>query len=70
MKDEIGRVEQQEEIEIRLEDVVERIGKMANWKASGPDVVRGFWFKKFRSLHVAITEGWGNVLRRGVCRIG
>ena len=29
---------------------------MANWKAPGPDGVRGFWFKRFTALHPFLTE--------------
>ena len=37
---------QQDEVVLQLVDVKEGIRKMANWKAPGPDGVRGFWFKK------------------------
>jgi hypothetical protein len=30
---------------------------MANWKAPGPDGVRGFRFKRFKSLHRVIAQG-------------
>ena len=58
MKDvdgELTRVEQQQEVTVHLDDVKAGIRKMANWKAPGPDGVRGFWFKKFLSLHEPIA---------------
>ena len=45
-----------EEVEIKKEDVLHVIRRMANWKAPGPDGVRGFWFKRITSLHVHVTE--------------
>ena len=49
-------IEKQEEVKIDIKDVEHGIRKMANWKAPGPDGVRGFWFKRFRSLHGVITD--------------
>lgn len=40
---------------MQLVDVKAGIRKMTNWKAPGPDGVRGFWFKKFLSLHQSIA---------------
>ena len=48
-------VGQQEQVVLQVEDVKAGIRKMANWKAPGPDGVRGFWFKKFPSLHAPLT---------------
>ena len=41
------------------------IREMANWKAPGPDGVRGFWFKRFRSLHGVIMESSQDCLDSG-----
>ena len=49
-------VQQQENIVLELGDVKAGIGRMANWKAPGPDGVRGFWFKRFPSLHPLILR--------------
>ena len=38
---------------------------MTNWKARGPDGVQGFWFKKFTSVHVAITDRLQDCLQSG-----
>ena len=32
------------------------VNKMANWKARGPDLVQGFWLKKFSNLHDRIAD--------------
>ena len=56
MKRRMRRGEKQIEVEISIQDVVDDIRKMINWKASGPDSVRHFWFKRFKSLHGLIAE--------------
>ena len=38
---------------------------MANWKAPGPDGVRGFWFKKFSSLHDVLVDALQECVVRG-----
>ena len=48
---ELKSVEKQENIEISLEDIKAGVSKMANWKAAGPDLVQGFWFKKLTGLN-------------------
>ena len=56
VRDRMSGIEKQEKLKIDIKDVEHAIRKMANWKARGPDGVRGFWFKRFRSLHGVITE--------------
>ena len=34
-----------------MEDIRIGVSKMANWKAAGPDLVQGNWFKKLPGLH-------------------
>ena len=51
MKKKMRNIEEMEDIVISAEDVLYVIRKMTNWKAPGPDGVRGFWFKKLTSLH-------------------
>ena len=58
-------VERQLDIDITASDVKKGISRMANWKAPGPDGVRGFWFKKFTSLHPYITDALDNCLWDG-----
>lgn len=50
------QVRAQEDVVISIEDVKAGIRRMTNWKAPGPEGVRGFWFKKLRSLHAVLTE--------------
>lgn len=65
VRDRMSGVEKQGEVCISVEDVQFGIRKMANWKAPGPDGVRGFWFKRFRSLHGAIAKCLHGCLTRG-----
>ena len=65
VKREMKGIEEQEEITIGKEEVLVGIRKMANWKAPGPDGVRGFWFKKFDSLHPALTISLQRCLESG-----
>ena len=65
VKEKLGGVEQMEDIAVSLEDVKAGIRKMANWKAPGPDGVRGFWFKKFQSLHSPMTGALQSLIRLG-----
>ena len=48
--------EVQEDINITMEDIRTGVSKMANWKAAGPDLVQGFWFKKLAGLHCRLKE--------------
>ena len=63
---ELAGVEQQEEVTVQLDDVKAGIRRMANWKAPGPDGIRGFWFKKFLSLHEPITTSLQQCMATGV----
>ena len=42
---EFSTTEVQEDISITVEDIRNGVSKMANWKASGPDLVQWFCFK-------------------------
>ena len=44
------------DVVVLVDDVKKGIRKMANWKAPGPDMVRGFWFKKLTSLPLVLTD--------------
>lgn len=44
------------DITIEPNDVQNHVTKMKNWKALGPDVVQGFWFKGISNLHEAIVK--------------
>lgn len=55
----------QDNVVISVEDVKAGIRRMTNWKAPGSDGVRGFWFKRFTSLHEVLTEALRGCLKRG-----
>ena len=54
-----------EKVKISMRDVKAGIRRMANWKAPGPDGVRGFWFKNLSSLHEVLTEALQECLQNG-----
>lgn len=62
---ELRGVRQQEDIEILVDDVKSVVRKMTNWKAPGPDGVRGFWFKKFSALHPCLCKALTRCLTSG-----
>lgn len=55
----------QDDVTITVEVVKAVVRRMANWKAPGPDGVRGFWFKKLTSLHGVLTDALKECLQRG-----
>ena len=65
IREEMADIRKQDDVSISLEDVKMGIRKMTNWKAPGPEWVRGFWFKKFPSLHGNLTEALSECLERG-----
>ena len=65
IRERLAGVEEQAEVKISYNDIEQGIRKMANWKAAGPDGVRGFWFKKFRSLHGVIARSLQDYLDSG-----
>ena len=58
-------VKKMEDVVVELEGVKKGIGRLSNWKAPGRDQVRGFWFKKFLSLHLALTDALKECVLRG-----
>ena len=66
IRESLSGVRRQENLVLRLDDVKAGIRKMANWKAPGPDGIRGFWFKKFPSLHTSIAASLQEVLKSGL----
>ena len=52
----MDKVEPMEDVVIDIDTVKKGIGRMTNWRAPGPDMVRGFWFKKLTSLHRAVKK--------------
>ena len=61
----MGKVDQMEDVLVALGYVIAGIRKMANWKAPGPDGVRHFSFKKFRSLHTSISGALQSLVLNG-----
>ena len=49
-------VVEQRDVRVTTEDVVAGLRRMLNWKAPGPDGVRGFWFKKFSCMHQVLAK--------------
>ena len=62
---EYQNIQKQDNINITIEDATSCIRKMTNWKAPGPDGVRGFWFKKFHAAHEVITSALQACLQAG-----
>ena len=60
-----NRVEDMGDAVITASDVKKGIARMANWKAPGPDGVRGFWFKRFTSIHPFLTDSLDLCLVQG-----
>ena len=44
-------VKKQEQTDITPGSLKKILGRMPNWKSPGPDLVQGFWLKKFSNLH-------------------
>lgn len=53
---EFSTTEEQVDINITVVDIRNKVSKMANWKAAGPELVQGFWFKKLTGLHSRLQE--------------
>ena len=58
-------VKPMEDVVVDIDLVKRGIGRMTNWRAPGPDMVRGFWFKRLTSLHLAITDALKECVERG-----
>ena len=65
MRKKMENVVRQDDVVISGDDVLAAIRRMKNWKAPGPDGVRGFWFKKLPSLHSALTEALNDCVESG-----
>ena len=55
----------QDNISICEDDIKIGLKRMSNWKAPGPDGVRGFWFKKFTSLNPLLCKSLQRCLSEG-----
>ena len=65
MRKKMEGVQAQEDVMITLDDLKAAIRRMTNWKAPGPDGVRGFWFKKLTSLHGVMVLALQECVERG-----
>ena len=61
----LNDIERQRDLIITLPMVRERLGKMANWKAAGPDGVHGYWLKHLKSLHIRIADQLNDCITSG-----
>ena len=58
-------VASQEDVMIEMDDVRKGIRRMVNWKAPGPDGVRGIRFKRLPSLHAVLRDALQECVDRG-----
>ena len=65
VREKMEEVRAQDDVVISFEDVKAGVRRMANWKAPGPDGVRGFWFKKLPSLLPVLTVALQEVVSNG-----
>ena len=65
VEQEFSSIDVQEDINITMEDIRTGVSKMANWKAAGPDLVQGYWFKKLPGLHPRLQLHLQDCVRQG-----
>ena len=65
VEQEFSSIKVQEDINITVEDIRTVVSKMANWKAAGPDLVQGYWFKKLSGLHPRLQLYLQDCVRQG-----
>ena len=65
VRQQMGKVRAMEDVVVTVDDVRKGIGRMSNWKAPGPEMVRGFWFKKLTSVHLVLTNALKECVERG-----
>ncbi len=58
-------VKAMDDVVVDVEGVRKGIGRMSNWKAPGPEMVRGFWFKRLTSLHLVLTDALKECVEQG-----
>ncbi|XP_047501186.1 uncharacterized protein LOC125047119 [Penaeus chinensis] len=69
VEQEFSSIEVQEDINITMEDIRTGVSKMANWKAAGPDLVQGYWFKKLPGLHPRLQLHLQDYVHQGSARV-
>ena len=65
IRKQMAQVERMDDVVVNLDTVRRGVGRMTNWKAPGPDQVRGFWFKKLTSLHAVLTDALKECVEQG-----
>ena len=65
VEQEFSSIEVQEDTIITVADIRTVVSKMANWKAAGPDLVQGYWFKKLTGLHPRLQLYLHDCVRQG-----
>ena len=65
IREQMKHVKAMDNVVVDLEEVKKGIGRMNNGRAPGPEMVRGFWFKKLTSLHVVLTNALKECVERG-----
>ena len=65
IRKQMRNVKAMEDVVVDLDLVTQGIRRMTNWKAPGPDQVRGFWFKKLTSFHGILTDALKECVRQG-----
>ena len=65
LQKEFYQEEGQEKIEITTEKIRKILQKLPSWKAPGLDMVQGFWFKNFQSMHIHLKSNLSSCLIEG-----
>ena len=65
VREELKKVERQDDMTLDLDKIRKAIRKLPNWKAAGPDRVQGFWIKNLKSLHLKVVECMNKCLDDG-----
>ena len=64
-RQEMNNMPQQQRIEITMEKIQMMVKKIPNWKAPGPDMVQGYWFKNFTSMHIRLKDHYIDCVQNG-----
>ena len=65
IREQMKQVKAMDDVVVELDIVKRGIGRMTNWRAAGPDQVKGFWFKKLTSLHLVLTDALKECVEQG-----
>ena len=65
IREQMKQVKAMDDVVVDLDTVKRGIGRMTNWRASGPEQVKGFWFKKLTSLHLVLTDALKECVEQG-----